>query len=126
MLLVSGFAALALVLAAIGIYGVIAYSVALRTHEFGVRMALGAAASDVMTLVLWEGLLMGAAGVAVGLGASVWLSRLISSQLFGVTERDPLTFAVGAALLLSVALLASWIPARRAVRVDPMTALRTE
>jgi predicted permease len=126
MLLVSGFAALALVLAAIGIYGVIAYSVAQRTHEFGVRMALGAAASDVMTLVLWEGLLMGAAGVAIGLGASVWLSRLISSQLFGVTERDPLTFAVGAALLLGVALLASWIPARRAVRVDPMTALRTE
>ncbi len=122
--LVSSFAVLALVLSAIGIYGVLAYSVAQRTHEIGVRMALGAAGRDVMRLVLGEGLMLAVAGVALGLAGAAALTRLMSGLLFGVTARDPLTFAGGAALLLAVAALACYIPARRATRVEPITALR--
>jgi predicted permease len=125
-LLVSSFAALALALAAIGIYGVIAYSVTQRTHEIGVRMALGAAASDVLRLVLREGVLMAAAGVVIGLAGSALLTRLLATQLVGVTPRDPIAFGSAGLLLLAVAALASYIPARRAVRVDPIAALRAE
>jgi putative ABC transport system permease protein len=126
MTLVSGFALLALVLAAIGIYGVIAYSVTQRTHELGVRVALGASGRDVMKMVLGEGLLVTTIGVAAGLLASFMLTRLMASMLFGVTARDPIAFSAGASVLLAVALLASWIPARRATRVDPVVALRAE
>jgi putative ABC transport system permease protein len=124
MLLVSAFAGLALVLSAIGIYGVIAYSVAQRTHEIGVRMALGARTSDVRRLVVREGAGVGAAGVALGLIAAGLLARLMAGLLFGIAPRDPITFAAGAALLLSIALAASYVPARRASRVEPVTALR--
>jgi putative ABC transport system permease protein len=126
MLLVSGFAALALVLASIGIYGVIAYSVAQRTHEIGVRMALGAARRDVLRLVLADGVQIATAGVIVGVGASLGVTRVMSSLLVGVSPRDPLTLASGAALLLSVAIGASGIPALRASRIEPMDALRGE
>jgi predicted permease len=126
MLLVSAFAILALVLSAIGIYGVIAYSVAQRRHEIGVRMALGAERVDVLRLVLSEGIAMAAAGVALGLGGAAALTGVMRTLLFGVTARDPLTFGAGAVLLLLVALLASYIPALRATRVEPVTALRAE
>jgi putative ABC transport system permease protein len=126
MLLLSAFAALALALSAIGIYGVIAYSVAQRTHEIGVRMALGAERVDVLRLVLKEGIVMAAAGVAIGLAAAALLSKLMTTLLFGVASRDPLTFTVGGGLLLTVALCASLIPALRATRVEPVTALRME
>jgi putative ABC transport system permease protein len=124
MLLVSAFAALALLLASIGIYGVIAYSVAQRTHEIGVRMALGAARRDVLRLVLSDGLRISIAGVGLGVAASVALTRVMASLLVGVSPRDPLTFSVGAALLLLVAAVASYVPALRASRVNPGTALR--
>jgi putative ABC transport system permease protein len=125
-LLVSSFAVLALALAAIGIYGVIAYSVAQRTHEIGIRMALGAASSDVVALVLREGVLMAAAGVTVGLAGSAALTRLMSSLLVGIAPTDPVAFATAGIILLFVAALASYVPARRAVRVDPIVALRAE
>ena len=126
MALLSAVAALALVLSAIGIYGVIGYSVAQRTHEIGVRMALGAERVDVLRLVLKEGLLMALGGVALGLAGAAVLSRSMATLLFGVTARDPLTFAAGGAVLFIVALLASYIPALRATRVEPVTALRAE
>ena len=126
MVLVSSFALLALLLAAIGIYGVVGYSVAQRTQEIGVRMALGAARADVMRLVLGEGVAMAAAGVALGLAGAALLSRLMSNVLYGIAARDPLSFSAGGVLLLSVAVLASYLPAYRATRVDPVTALRWE
>ena len=126
MLLVSAFATLALLLSAIGIYGVIAYSVAQRTHEIGVRMALGAARVDVLRLVLSEGIVTAAGGVAVGLAAAAGLTGVMSKLLFGIPARDPLAFGGGAVLLLVVAVLASYIPALRATRVEPVTALRAE
>jgi predicted permease len=126
MLLLSAFAALALVLTAVGIYGVIAYSVAQRTHEIGVRMAVGAARADVVRLVLKDAVLVAGAGVALGIGAAAMLSRLMTSLLFEVTARDPLTFAMGGGAILLVALAASGIPALRATRVEPVTALRAE
>jgi putative ABC transport system permease protein len=124
--LVASFALLALILAAIGIYGVIAYSVAQRTHEIGIRMALGAGGSNVVALVLKEGLLLAGIGVALGLGGAALLTRLMSSLLVGIAPRDPVAFGAAAAILLAVAALACYVPARRAVRVNPITALRSE
>jgi putative ABC transport system permease protein len=126
MLLMAVLGALALALVASGIYGVASYSVARRTHEFGIRRALGAKASTVFHLVLREGLCLSLAGLAIGLVAALWLTRLIASQLYGVAATDPVTFvAVGVGLVV-VALIASYVPARRATRVDPMMALRAE
>ena len=126
MLLVSAFASLALALAAVGIYGVIGYSVAQRRHEIGVRIALGAGTRDVLRLVLKEGLALAIAGTVVGLAGAAVLTRLMSTMLFGISARDPVTFSAGALLLMGVALLACYVPARRALRVDPVTALRVE
>jgi putative ABC transport system permease protein len=105
---------------------VIAYSVAQRTHEMGVRMALGARRSDVLRLVVLEGAGVGAAGVAVGLAVAAVLAKVMAGLLFGVAPRDPITFAGGAALLLAIALSASYLPARHASRVEPVTALRRD
>jgi putative ABC transport system permease protein len=126
MILLSAFAALALVLSCIGIYGVISHLVGQRTHEIGVRMALGAQPVHVMRLILGEGVRMALVGVITGIIAALALTRLIASQLFGVTSHDALTFAAVAILLTVVALLACYVPARRAVRVDPLVALRYE
>jgi len=126
MILLATFAALALVLSCVGIYGVISYLVGGRTHEIGVRMALGAQRRDVLSLVLGEGARMALIGVVIGIAAALGLTRLMSNQLFGVTAHDPVTFAVVAILLMLVAVLACYVPAQRAVRVDPMIALRYE
>ncbi len=126
MLLVSSFAVLAVLLSAIGIYGVVAYSVARRTQEIGIRMALGAERADVLRMVLAEGVAMAAAGVMLGLAACAAMTRLMSGLLVGIAPRDPVAFAAGAGLLLAVAVLASFVPAHRATRVEPVTALRAE
>ncbi len=126
MVLLSVFAGIALLLAAIGIYGLMAYSVERRTQEIGIRMALGATQPDVLKLVLGQGAKLAGAGLAFGLGLAYALTRLLSSLLFGVRAGDPASFAVTAALLALVSLTASYIPARRAARVEPSTALRCE
>ncbi|MFN0107534.1 MAG: ABC transporter permease [Blastocatellia bacterium] len=125
-LLLTLFAGLALLLTAIGLYGVMAYSVMQRTQEIGVRIALGAQNSDVLKMVLRQGLRLTVIGLAVGLGAAFGLTRLMSALLYGVSANDPLTFVAIALLLTFVGLLACWIPARRATKVDPMIALRCE
>jgi ABC-type antimicrobial peptide transport system permease subunit len=126
MTVLVSFAALALLLAAVGIYGVISYSVKQRTRELGIRMALGAQRRDVLKLILAQGLKLTLVGAAIGLLAAFALTRWMESLLFGVRPTDPLTFVVIALLLLSVALLACWVPARRATKVDPIIALRAE
>jgi predicted permease len=120
------FAALAIVLATIGLYGVMSYAVSRRTNEIGIRMALGAAASSVRGMVLRESILLIAAGSIIGIGAAVGLTRLVKSFLFGLTAVDPISFGAAAALLIAVGLLAGYIPARRASKIDPMIALRYE
>jgi ABC-type antimicrobial peptide transport system permease subunit len=124
--LVTVFAVIGLLLVTVGVYGVIAYSTSRRTHEFGIRMALGARSIDVVKMVLRGGLQLLALGIIIGLAASFALSRIISSQLWGVPPRDPFVLALAVALLLTVGLVACWIPARRATRVAPSTSLRYE
>ena len=125
-ILLTLFSAVALVLAVVGIYGVISYSVAQRTREFGLRMALGAQRAEVLSLVLKRGMLLGLIGVIVGLAGALSLTRFLSGLLFGVTPTDPITFGAVSLLLAAIAFLASYIPARRATKVDPMEALRHE
>ena len=124
--LLGSFALLALLLSGVGIYGLIAYSVTQRTQELAIRLALGATRSNVLRLVVGQGLKLALEGVAVGLIASLALTRLIKALLFGVSATDPLTFAGIALLLTAVALLACYVPARRAAKVDPIIALRYE
>jgi putative ABC transport system permease protein len=120
------FAGFALLLAAIGIYGVMAYSVAARTQEMGIRMWLGAAPRDIVKLVMGQGMRLALIGVAIGIAASLALTRLISTLLFGVSATDPLAFSVAAVVLVMTALIACYLPARRATRVDPIVVLRSE
>jgi putative ABC transport system permease protein len=125
-LLLSLFAALALILTAIGIYGVIAYSVAQRTNEIGIRMALGAQRSAVLSLILRKGMMLAGIGIAIGLAGASAATRFLGSLLYDIKATDPLTFAGVSVFLLIVALMACYIPARRAASTDPMTALRAE
>lgn len=113
-------------LAAIGLYGALAFAVAQRTRDIGVRMALAAQRGDIVSMVMREGLTIALAGAACGAPGSLAAARLIGSQLYGVAPTDPLSFAGATALLISVAALAAWIPARRATGVDPIAALRSE
>jgi putative ABC transport system permease protein len=120
------FAGFALLLSAIGIYGVMAYSVAARTQEMGIRMSLGAEPRDILKLVVRQGMRLALIGVVIGIAASLALTRLISTLLFGVSASDPLAFSLAAAVLVATALVACYLPARRATRVDPMIVLRYE
>ena len=125
-ILLAGFAAIALLLATIGIYGVTSHAVSQRTQEVGIRMAMGAARSDVLRLILYQHLRPALVGLALGLLGAVLLSQSLRSLLYGVSTLDPATFALVALVLMAVAAGACWIPARRATRVDPLVALRTE
>jgi putative ABC transport system permease protein len=126
MWLMTAFGASALLLAAIGIYGLMAYAVQQRTQEIGIRLALGAPASQVKNMVVRQGMALAIAGVVVGLGLALYLARFLATSLYGIQPRDPLVF-VGVPLVLAlVALVAVWLPARRASRIDPIVALRYE
>ena len=124
MLAIAG--AMALALGIVGIYGVISFTVSQRKREIGIRLALGAQRGDVVQMVLKQGATMALVGVTIGIAAAFGLTRLMTSLLFGVTARDPLTFGLVAVLLMLVALLACYVPARRAMKVEPLVALRYE
>ena len=124
--LLGAFGIVALLLAAVGVFGVISYSVASRTREFGIRSALGASPGSIRKMILREGLMLGGIGLGLGLAAALGFARVLQSELYRVSVYDPTTFFVSAGVLLSVAVLACYIPARRAMRVDPMIALRYE
>jgi ABC-type antimicrobial peptide transport system permease subunit len=126
MVLVGAFAAIALILASVGVFGVMSYSVSGQTREFGVRLALGAGRAAVTRMVLGRGALLAGSGAALGLIGAVLLTRAMETLLYGVKPGDPLSLAVAAATLIAVALLASYLPARRAAAVDPVIALRTD
>jgi ABC-type antimicrobial peptide transport system permease subunit len=120
------FGALAVFLATVGIYGVIAYAVEQRAHEFSIRTAMGAGRRDIVLLVVREGLIVTVVGILLGIAAAFWLTRFIASQLYGVTAMDPLTIAVVVLLLTGIAMIACVIPARHAANVEPLRALRVE
>lgn len=125
--ILSGFfGALALLLAAVGLYGLMAYNVTRRTQEIGVRIALGAARQNVLSMILRETLRLTSIGLAIGIASALSVSQLIGNMLYGISAQDPVTLAAVSILLTAVAALAGWIPARRATRVDPMVALRYE
>jgi len=126
MYLLGTFAAIALTLAAVGLFGVLAYLVSQRTRDIGIRLALGAGPSDVFRLIVGQGMLLAFGGAALGVGVALAAARVIKSLLFSIEPRDPLTFAAVPLLLLAVALVACYLPARRALRVDPLVALRAE
>lgn len=125
-LLLTIFAGVALLLASVGLYGVMSYSATQRVHEVGIRMALGATRADIMRLVVGNGMLLTLIGVGIGVGASWGLTRLLQSFLFGVGTTDAITFLAVSTLLIAVALIANYIPARKATRVNPVIALRYE
>ena len=126
MMLLTVFGVVALVLASLGIYGVMAYAVAQRAREIGIRMALGAPATQVLQMVVGDGMRLAVAGVALGVAGALLVTQALKAALYQVSATDPLTFLGVSALLLCVAALASWAPARRAARVDPMLSLRAE
>ena len=124
MLLMGAFGALGLILASVGIFGVVSYSASQRTHEIGVRMALGAERGNVRRFIVWRGFRPVLIGTGIGVAASLGVTRFLQTLLFGVKPTDPITFIAVASILLGVALLATYLPARRATKVDPVTALR--
>jgi ABC-type antimicrobial peptide transport system permease subunit len=124
--LIGSFGAITLILAAAGLYGVVSYTVAQRTREVGIRMALGARGGDVVTLMLGYGATRATLGIALGLSVAVVATRVLSNMLVGIRADDPITYSMVALVLAVTALAASWIPARRAARVDPMVAIRAE